>query len=356
MIASLRKFISESLGIIINKVIAGLIIAFVLIMLSFSLSGLLFTGQLAPYFSQGVGIFLMSTAIGLVVMGILAHQYHIIPAMQSSLILIIASMTSGIAITTGKDLIATTLVLLPLTALIVGIIYFIFGQFRFVRFIRYVPYPVIGGFLAGNGVSLIIGALQLMTPFELTLNSVANLFLIDSLVVWLPALAMATLLFFALRQSQRYTVIPIVLILGVGAIYGIIYVQGQSIANAITQGILLGDIGSLQYELLYTLNPDLIDWRAIQSQWANILAVVMVAVIHLSLNLTGIELIKQDDFDIDEQVRSNGIMNIAIALAGGNVGFSSASTTTMNYRVGGKSRLTYVICGGAILTVIYFGS
>lgn len=356
MLASIKQFIDHSLGNILNHIIAGFITAFMLMMLCFSLASLLFSGELEPYLSQGVGIMLMSTVLATIMMGVLSYKQHILASMQSSLILIIVAMSTSIVIAPDKNLLTTILVLLPLTALITGIAFFVFGQFQFVKFIRYIPYPVIGGFLAGNGVLLILGAFNVMLPFDLTLSSFVQLFVVDNFILWLPAVIIAITLFLSLRRNNRYYVIPLVLLISVLAIYAYIFAQDISISLAGEQGILVGDIGSIAYQLPTTLDYQQIDWQAIQSQWANLLTVVMVALIHLPLNLTGIELTNQDEFDIDKQVRSNGIMNIIIGLFGGNVGFSSSSISTMNYRIGGTSRLVYVISVISIMTVITIGS
>lgn len=356
MIASAKNFLTNSFATFINHIVAAFITTFMLIMLSFSLASLLFTGELAPYLSQGVGIMLVSTSVGIVIMGILSHTHHILPSMQSSLILIIVTMSTNMVIATGKDLFITMLALLPLIALIIGVAFFIFGQFRWVKFIRYIPYPVIGGFLAGNGVLLISGALRVMMPFEVSVMNIVQFFQVNNLIFWIPGVVIAIALFIPLRRGNNYLVIPLILIIGVGAIYGFIYAQGLSLQEASEQGILLGDIGNIAYQAPINLDFNQIDWQAIQSQWANILTVMMVALIHLPLNLTGIELSNNDEFDIDNQVRFNGIMNIATALFGGNAGFSSSSISTMNYRIGGTSRLIYIISFISIVSLLILGS
>lgn len=44
-----------------------------------------------------------------------------------------------------------------------GVILFLLGRFKASRFIRFIPYPAVGGFLAGTGWLLVTGAYKVMT-------------------------------------------------------------------------------------------------------------------------------------------------------------------------------------------------
>jgi SulP family sulfate permease len=58
------------------------------------------------------------------------------------------------------------------------------GHFNLGRVVRFLPYPVIGGFMAGTGWLLFVGGIGVLNPGGIN----AELLTVDALVQWLPAL------------------------------------------------------------------------------------------------------------------------------------------------------------------------
>lgn len=347
---------STSFQNITTTAVAGLVLAFLQMMLSFSLGSLLFSGALETHIATGVAIMLQSTILGFIIFAFLASDSEIVPAVQSSLTLILAAIGSTIAISSNKGLLPTMLVVISASAVILGVAFFLFGYFKLTKFARYIPYPVIGGFLAGNGVLLIEGAVQVMTGSEFSLSMLAKLFDGSLLISWLPGVLIAVALFASLRLSNNILLFPAILILSSVIMYAAIFATGSSVTDATSHGVLLGDIGRIQWQPLTAIDFSDVDWSAIGGQLGNVITLIMVALIHLPLNLKGIEVIKRSDFDIDRQVQSNGIMNLLLGLTGGTTSFSSSTMTAMNHRLQGSSRWVYLIAAAFVLVVLFTGS
>lgn len=341
---------------LLKDITAGIVIAFLQIMLSFSLASLLFSGSLAPSLAYGIGIMLFSIFIGTLISALFSSHYQIFPSMQSSMVIILVSMTTTLTIAPNKDLIATVLILISLSSLVLGIIFVCVGHFKLTQFIRYVPYPVIGGFLAGNGWLLIQGAFQLMTPFELDVSNVLVLFQAENYIVWLPGFIIAFILFFSKRLINNQLLIPVILISSVAIVYALLSMTNISFVEAEANGFVLGNIGNITWNPPEISQLASVDWSAIQKQFGNVVTLIVVALIHLALNLRGIGLIIQEDIEIDEQIYANGIMNLIIGVFGGNAAFSSTTMTTMNYNIGAVGRLVYIIAASLIFVTLFFWS
>ena len=97
---------------------------------------------------------------------------------------------------------ATVLVAIGMSTLLTGIVFFALGRFRLGSLIRFIPYPVIGGFLAGSGWILSQGSITVMTGLPLTLDNLPALIGPDMVVKWLPGLGFACALMVTLRVFQ----------------------------------------------------------------------------------------------------------------------------------------------------------
>jgi len=68
------------------------------------------------------------------------------------------SATAGVD-ASGNDTIATIVAAVALTTVAIGATAYLLGVFGLGRFIRFVPFPVIGGFLAGSGWLILLGGI-----------------------------------------------------------------------------------------------------------------------------------------------------------------------------------------------------
>src|SRR5690606_24932567 len=78
-----------------------------------------------------------------------------------------------------------------LATLLTGAVLVLFGQFRLGRLVRYLPYPVIGGFMAGTGWLILSGAWSVMTGETFGPELFSSLLAGNDLATWLPGTLLA---------------------------------------------------------------------------------------------------------------------------------------------------------------------
>ena len=99
---------------------------------------------------------------------------------------------------------ATFLAAIALTTLLMAVILLVIGHFRLGGFVRYIPYPVVGGFLAGTGWLLAQGGLGVMLDVPLTIANLPRLFTPDRLIAWLPGLVFGVALLAGVAPSSAF--------------------------------------------------------------------------------------------------------------------------------------------------------
>ena len=100
------------------------------------------------------------------------------------------------------------------TTILSGLFYFLLGQFRLGRFVRFIPYPVIGGFLAGSGWLLFRGSIGVMADVSLSIDQLPTLLQADFVARWLPGVIFAVVLYTAIRRFSHFLIMPGVIIGG----------------------------------------------------------------------------------------------------------------------------------------------
>ena len=119
---------------------------------------------------------------------------------------------------------------------------FTLGFLRLGSLVRYVPYPVIGGFLAGTGWLLVSGIIRNYSGSELSLINLSQLFSWEILSHWLPEFIFAFLLLITLRFVRHCLVLPGIMFLTVFLFYLFLGITGISIEEARVMGLLMEPI------------------------------------------------------------------------------------------------------------------
>ena len=94
----------------------------------------------------------------------------------------------------SERLLPTCLAALILSTLLTGLTLLLLGRNRLGQVIRFLPFPVIGGFMAGAGFLLVKGALTVGTGEEVTIQTLPLLFGPQTALRWIPSLTAAVVL------------------------------------------------------------------------------------------------------------------------------------------------------------------
>ena len=344
---------------LIPSLTAGLIVGITDVSVEISLAALIFSGVLAPFVAHGIG-FILFGAFTILLLGALTSSIPgtmTIP--QDTPAAILALIAAGIAgnmsaASTLDETFTTAVAAIILTSLLAGLTFLVFGRFKLSGFARFIPYPVVGGFLAGTGWLLAKGAFSVMTDMPLTLDSFALLFQTDILIHWLPGLIFALTLLLILRRSSHFLIIPGMLALGIGMFYIGLALAGISTSQAAELGWLLGPFNQeALFQPLTLSSLVLVDWSAILSQLDKIGAVIVLSLISLLLNVSALEVAVKEDIDMNRELRAAGLANVIAGLFGSTVGYQALSLTVLAHRLNAKTRLagvfTALVCGGTLL-------
>ena len=232
------------------------------------------------------------------------------------------------------------------------------GVLRLGKIVRFIPYPVVGGFLAGTGWLLVQGALSVLTSVNLTFEKLPALTAPGAPIQWLPALAFGVGITLLLRRYNHFLLLPGVIAFGVVCFYGICWVSGISVAEAEKAGFLLGPFPSGGLWPSFTIaDLDRVDWVVLKSCTGNFFAVAALSAISTLLNASGLELATEQEIDLDRELRGTGLANVITGAMGGVVGYLSLSESTLNYKIGARSRAAGLVCAlCSAITLVLGGS
>ena len=347
---------------LISSLTAGLISGVLTITMGIAFAALIFSGPLSAFVSRGIHLILLSALI-IGACAAFTSSYagtvarpHEIPAAILALVagIIAANMPPS---ANAEQTYITVVAAMAVTSLATGVFLLALGSFRAGNLIRFIPYPVIGGFLAGTGLLLVKGALGVMTDTPITLSALPGLLAPGVALKWLAGFILAASLFALLRWRNHYLIMPLWLVFSVGLFYVIVYFSGASLVEVREQGWLIGSLKTAGFALPFTPSSlTRIDWTLIFSQAGRIGTILILSCMSLLLNASGLELVVREEIDLNRELKAAGASNLLAGLAGGPVGIQSLSLSALGFTLGAKSRLiglfSALLCG----SILFFGS
>lgn len=353
-----RKFDYRQLLPIISM---GLVEGSIVLLLMTSLALLVFSGDLAAFAPRGIGIYLFGSLIMQLVVALTSSMPGLIGSQQDSPVAILSVVAVTIFATmNGAPADAkfiTILVTIILTSVVAGLFFIVIGAFKLSRFVRFIPYPVVGGFIAGTGFLLVRGALGMMLGKTLSLANLGMLFRSENLLLWLPGFVFGVIALIASRRSKHILTFPVLLVGAIIVFYLAIGISGYSLNEARVMGWLLGPFpqGTLWKPWDLSLLTQ-VDWNLIASQSGSIVAVALVSITALLLNASALELITQKDMDLNKELIALGFANIVGGLAGASVGYHHVGVSSLSFRMGIYNRLVALCAALVSALALLFGA
>jgi len=347
---------------IVPSIIAGVIGGIIKIVAAMAFSALIFTGTLAAYLPQGIGIVLFGFLLFAVISTFTASYPVNINTPQDIPIAIIALIATTVMATNGKDWDAETtfqfiFVTIALTSILVGIFFFILGTLKLGKLVRFIPYPVVGGFLAGTGWLIVKFAFIMTAGMGLSLDNVVSLFDQATLHKWFPGLIFGLIMLISSRYTKHYLLIPVLIAIGITSFYAIMFFYGFSYTDLESNGYLLGPFpeGGLFQGLPLKYLSDF-KWSIFLEQLPAIGTMMILNAISVLFNYSGLEIIIKKDLDLDQELKTTGIGNIIAGLGGAPPGHLSLGGTLLSISIGSKSKLTNIVIALLCALTLFFGS
>ena len=348
-------------SVLLPSLTAGLINAVILISVEISLAALIFSGDLSRFLPRGIGIMLVGTVVVTIVIALTSSLVNMVGIPQDTPAALMALMCAGVATTlkgqSPEAVYSTAVGAIMLGSLLTGLLFIILGWFKLSGFARYVPYPVVGGFLAGTGYLLVKGAVGVMVDIPQRLAYIPTFFSPSALWNWLPGILFGLGLLLVLRRFSHFLILPGSVILAMILFYVFLFVSGISIEQAGANGWLLGPFPKGGLFKFFTLdNFALIQWHAIFANIETFATLFGLAIISLLLNASGLEVIYKQDIDLNRELISAGGANIIGGLIGFPVGYQTLGFSALPNRFGAKSRLVGIFTGLFCLMALFLGA
>ncbi|MEE2765199.1 MAG: SulP family inorganic anion transporter [Candidatus Neomarinimicrobiota bacterium] len=347
---------------ILPSLIAGLVNGIIIVVSAMALGALIFTGELSSYLPQGIGILLFGSLIFALFSAVTASYPIIISAPQDIPIAILALMTTTIIATSGsgwssQEQYEFIFVTIGLTSILVGLFFYILGKFKLGKLVRFIPFPVVGGFLAGTGWLIVQFSFSMMTDVDLTINNLSTFFTSEMLIRWVPGAVFAVALLIIYHYISHYLLMPTILTIGIGLFYIVAFFNGISVSELESGGYLLGPFPE---EGLFTGLPlkylSGFDWNLFWVTLPAIGTMMILNAISVLFNYSGLELIIKQDVDLDRELKMTGFSNILAGLGGTPPGYLTLSETSMAYNIGARSRLSSIVVVLLCAFTLFFGA
>ena len=196
-----------------------------------------------------------------------------------------------------------------------------------------------------------------MTGTAVTLSSLPGLLAPEVFVKWLPGLVFAVTAFILMSRVKHFLVMPALLATAFILFYAILFSTGTSVHEAREAGWLIHTAsGGGLFKFLTLQSLAQAQWPVVFQQGGSIASILLISAVAVLLNSSALELATKRDLDLDQELKSAGIANIATGLAGGMVGFTSLTITGLGLKMGVKSRLVGLITVIFCLGVLFLGA
>jgi SulP family sulfate permease len=346
---------------LLPDLLAGSISGIINLIYSVSFAALIFPGILSNYLPLGLSCALISAILTALIVAFKSSLPFTISGPDSNGAVILALMTASIsqALTEKGETAAifpTLVWAIILSTFLTGLWLFSLGKLSLGRFIRFIPYPVVGGFLAGIGWLFIQGSLKVMTGIPFNFDQLDKFLRDDFMLLWFPGVVLGLTLQVLLSRYQQFWLMPSILFGVTLLCYGFFAIADLSLDQARTEGFLFASLQSdtlPKLQILETLPQ--VDWGVLVQQIPSLMTLLAVVPITILLNSTGLELATERDVDLDKELKVAGLSNLVTGSFVGMVGHLSISRTLLNYKAGGRNRLSGIVASVCALLFFFFG-
>lgn len=346
-------------GWLTNVLLAGVLSGFLAAFFSISDATFVFGLSMPALLPVGIGVALLSTAVLAAVTALSSSVPGVVAQTQevplATLAVVAASIPGLMPAAAGETAVFTTLLCtLGVSTLATGLFFFLLGHFRLGRFIRFVPLPVIAGFIAGMGLILLIGSIEVVAGRPLELETLDRW--LDGQVLAKLALAggLACLMQFLPRLTQSPLATPAAILGAILLFHAVATLVGTD-SLAVDGWFVSVGAGDLWGYGEY-VDLSAVDWGVIASQSLTIATMIVVSAMALLMTSSAIELAIHRDVDVNSELKAAGAANLCAGLVGGIPGFQGFSLTVLNWRLGAANRLTGVIVAVVCLAVLALGA
>lgn len=346
---------------LVPGLIQGLLLGAFLVILEVSFANIIFSGPLASHATRAAGMCIFGAGAICLVTGLFSPFSSMASLPQDAPVVILSiaatAIVAAIPAASSEVLFATVAGTLIGSALITALFFWFIGKFGLANFARFLPFPVIGGFLAGSGVMLLLGSFGVMTGESLLWSTLPQYMTMDMFIHWGPGVFFALGVFILMRRWSHFLILPGAMLVGLIAFFLIIVAFGLSIPEIRSQGWLPTAMPTGQIWPGFTVETvGMIDWPVLLTQLPNMLTIALLSLISVILNVNGIELGVHQDINLDQELKVESFGNILAGLGGGFAGYAALSLSMLGPRSNTISRIIPVTGALVCIGVLFVGA
>lgn len=306
----------------------------------------MFPGGLAPYLGLGLMLGLIGNGIMNLVGGIASTVPAVIVSSRDKAGVILGGIGFGFGTIILDDpsrapaLATNFIVIIGCAAILTGLVMYLAGRFGLGRIAQILPYPVIGGFMAGSGVLMFKAGFTVMLDQRLHLETMPLIFHNAAVPHWGLALVAALCLSALLRRFPTPYTLPIVMIV----VTGIVYTGYFLFPTIVTDDWFFKSMPPV-LEQFRTLSPTAIDPGLIIEFAPEFGTIALLTLLASILSIISVGITFRRDISLDDELQANGKANMAAGLAGAMAGHTSNSDSNMIHAVGGRTRIVGIASG-----------
>lgn len=355
------KFREHAINAVITLV-AGLVIGALLVTYAISFTAIAFSGEFAPLLQKAIGIGLFGAAAMAAITALTASYPGTIGGPQdvaaAVLAITIASAASSLpADTSPEQLYATAYATLATASFLTATTFICLGYFKLGNLVRFIPYPVMAGFLAATGWLLVRGSFGLMANLTLDWGSLPAMLEGNAMAVWLPGVFLGLVLLICSWRTKQPVILPGLIIGSIALFYAALTASGITPGEARDNGWLLGPFPGQGFT--DSIDPSLIYHASVVPSvrtFVEIVSVVILCVLGILLNVSGIEAATKKNIDLNRDLISSGLANLVSSFGGGLIGYQQLSLTVLADRFGAHNRMVGLLAAAVCASAFFAGA
>ncbi|KAL0586238.1 hypothetical protein ABG067_004087 [Albugo candida] len=256
---------------------------------------------------------------------------------------------------TLREIVPTTIICAALTSIFLGICLYLMGIFRLTSIANYAPYPVVAGFLAGIGASLVKNGIHMAS--SMPHNSMRNAFPVEKIGLLLPAI-----LFAVIARVGQYLKWPVAIsfpCLLTASVAGFHLIATVWLHSTVQELGALGWVFSWDSEMVKE-TPMWFTWTEIefgdirwkifmQECFGYLLTVLILGALKFSVSTTSLSTLFDRDISPDNEMRVIGVANILSGLSGGFAGCHYLSAMGIMKQFDAHEKMPALICAFFLL-------
>jgi SulP family sulfate permease len=335
---------------LVHGIVADLSLAMlsgvVSVLATIAFAAMIFSGPLVKGVALAFLAFVAGTAVSALLIAFFSRFYCNLSGAQDESAAILATFASGLTSMGVIDegaAISTMVAVIVLSTAVFGLVLLLLGVLKWGKYTQLIPYPVVGGFLAGVGLLMLSATIRFLSGVTLTIDSFPQFLSWEMSLRWLPALIAAGLLYWGMKRIRSFLVLPIGLIAILASFYALAGALSLSIASLRESAFVFTTIPAGGVFDIKSLSLTSIDWSVVLEARDEIGALVLVCTMGASLATTALEIGTGIELEANHELRAHGLANLVSALIGGLPAFTLAGPSLTYVRLGASSRLMPIL-------------